>query len=488
MRRPEATRVASGLLILLAISLGAARNRTETGAIKARAMDASRPECPEFGEWTYWFDSLKHPTIVHTGQLALAGPITNVPEFHDCQRFIKENGGTLGYLSLNAVFARYRLAEVTAPLDRVPYGDSGRTKGEKPRQPARGIARPPSSTVGAPPAAGAPRGIPSASDFGKPIAVGEVMVLDSDDPYLGIKVGFNCLYLYGKPGAVSGLEARMVFVGSDDKDCKAPLPPAAGTKLEVQRSPYPKGAVPPVARWEWDRTHKRQIIGIECGIAWCHIGPVGFTAPLAYGSTTGSPGQNIFAVQGWYDEQRLAIPNSTTPPNPGTVIGTLVPAPDLETYQGTPESSAFTGKWVRVATASLATVSATYQNKLNLDQATPTSDRTNVVSLCFGDKQTCVGKDSISSASCKDPGPHLAGRVGGIMPSVSPQSSDPTKVHWWAKIESRQGKGTKYYCVVRRQHDNIHIPGVVRWRWAINDETMWIRCLEGCCEVEAGHS
>jgi hypothetical protein len=30
---------------------------------------------------------------------------------------------------------------------------------------------------------------------------------------------------------------------------------------------------------------------------------------------------------------------------------------------------------------------------------------------------------------------------------------------------------------------NYRIPAVVRWRWKPNDETMWVACPAGCCEV-----
>jgi hypothetical protein len=60
---------------------------------------------------------------------------------------------------------------------------------------------------------------------------------------------------------------------------------------------------------------------------------------------------------------------------------------------------------------------------------------------------------------------------------------------WWLRIVSGTPAKAKYFCVHRRGHEDIaglDIPGIVRWRWALNDETIWIRCLEGCCEAEAG--
>jgi hypothetical protein len=54
---------------------------------------------------------------------------------------------------------------------------------------------------------------------------------------------------------------------------------------------------------------------------------------------------------------------------------------------------------------------------------------------------------------------------------------------WWAKIESAVTHEVKYYCVTRRTHPGLEIPGVVRWRWSEDDETLWVRCPEGCCAV-----
>ena len=40
-----------------------------------------------------------------------------------------------------------------------------------------------------------------------------------------------------------------------------------------------------------------------------------------------------------------------------------------------------------------------------------------------------------------------------------------------------------YRCVHRRIHSGEEIPGAVRWRWKEDDETMWVRCPQGCCTV-----
>jgi len=97
-------------------------------------MDTGRVECPrqwgriplffEHVDYEHLKDSLKryqieqgahglefHPT---NGELSPAGPITNIPEFHDCQRFVSNPGASFD--SLFAIFASFRLDSVTRAL------------------------------------------------------------------------------------------------------------------------------------------------------------------------------------------------------------------------------------------------------------------------------------------------------------------------------------------------------------------------------------
>jgi hypothetical protein len=50
-------------------------------------------------------------------------------------------------------------------------------------------------------------------------------------------------------------------------------------------------------------------------------------------------------------------------------------------------------------------------------------------------------------------------------------------------IVSSTGK-VSYRCVTRRTHAGVDPPAAVRWRWKMDDETLWERCGTGCCEVE----
>jgi hypothetical protein len=418
------------------------------------------PECPRGGNWAPRFNQKKYEIAGFVaGQLSLARRRTNVPEFNDCQQFIKVDGnGTSSYLPLFAIFSRDDLALFASRLDEVPT-----------------LITAADSSV--------------ALAAGRPLPVGEIYALNQGYATLGIEPEFNCLFLYAKYGTPSGLEAKVVPVGVDEKKCSAAgTDTLKGKALEVHRQFFGKsgGNVPDVARWDWDSKKNEQHMGIGCGKAWCDIGASAFTPSSAHAATIISPDDRVRAVKGWYDEQTLAfplIPPSVGPPHVGTVVGTLVPAPDLGDESGDPQLTHFASSWKPVATVAIP-LTTTYMNKLNLQESS-FPRMTDSVFLCWGNQRKDCIADSVTYKPQCTPGDTLQGK-------------------WWSKIVSRSGSvalsgagataappSIRYYCVSRRGHEdmlNFHIPGVVRWRWDIKDETMWVRCLEGCCEVEAGHS
>jgi hypothetical protein len=193
----------------------------------------------------------------------------------------------------------------------------------------------------------------------------------------------------------------------------------------------------------------------------------GFVGSAAHATTMTSASEAIYAVKGWYDEQRLAFPSTAgSGLVVGSVRGTFLPMPDLGNDSGAPDTSRYARHWIAVATASVEAGSSVYLKKLNL-QVSPVRPSSDSVYLCYGARAKCpMTADPARGPQCKATG-------------------DPEI--WWARIVSSGAPpSTHYFCVQRREHANVHIPGVVRWRWAVKDETMWIRCLEGCCEVEAG--
>jgi hypothetical protein len=398
------------------------------------------PECPRGGYWSKILERKNLGTITLGGPPKLSPLTTDIPEFHDCQRFIKGLGAGATYLPLYAIFARDNLRDSTLRLDRVP--DSLGTKADS----------------------------QSAQVFGKPVATGEILAFDLGYPSLGIQIGYNCLFIYGDPSAHSGLSARVLPVGANDSQCLGSFDTSstAGTRLEVQRTRFPaKDLVPGVARWDRDYGEKQQLIGHACGNAWCDIGPKGFVKTKPHGSAVGTPALDVIAIKGYYDEQRLASPpTSTSPLHVGNVIGTLVADPGLSADgKVSPDHSRYFNKWILVATAGLTSTSPEYAKKFGFE-ASPIPAKTNRVFLCYSTNTpaTC-GTDKF-----KDP------------------PNCPTDVvrGWWGKIVA--GKDSSVFCVNRRGHESVSIPvpPVVRWRWALKDETMWISCIQGCCEVEAG--
>lgn len=265
----------------------------------------------------------------------LAGAITNVVGYHDCQRLVINQGRAYG--PLVAVFASSRLASIETDLDAQSHG------------------------VG--------------------VAAAEIYSYDGSYEPLGIEPGFNCLYL----SRGQGLEARLVPVGYDERACLEPLGSndQRGKELQVHAAAQPglaQGDYPPVARWDWDRANLKQYIGAACGAAWCEIGEIGFQASpsLSFG---GVGADRVYRVKGWYDEQVLAVANADGSLRPSGVRGALVPAPGLGELDDT---AAFQQRWVHVATAVLDGPSAEYKRKLNFDQGT------NLVYLCHGNRSGCI--------------------------------------------------------------------------------------------------
>ena len=407
----------------------------------------SLPECPQSGMWSPFFTALygslppnrTNPptpgaTIGMPGQLSLPGLQTDVPEFNDCQKFVALEGGRARFISLFAIFARARLDSLG--LDSLALS-------------AGGI-----------------------------VPVGEVYAFDSSYAPLGIRPGFNCLELYLAAG--SGLSAAMIPVGLDEAKCLTPQPVNAGKVLAVTKL-YAKNVgvaadYPPVARWDWDAKDSTQYIGIQCALAWCEIHDpnTGFESSKSYSGEPTAPAavRRVVEVKGWYDEQRLALPSGSAP-LVGDFTATFIPDPHLGDDHGAPDTSRYNGQWVTVATAAVNGDPKVYKKKLNLipggiPTLGPPSKRppapASTVYLCYsGTAATnpCFGSGLVPP-SCK----------GGVAAT------------WWARIQAVDGSKA-YYCVIRREHPGVVIPGIVRWRWTVNDDTMWIRCLDGCCEVEA---
>ncbi len=427
-----------------ALALGGCGKQEEAAAPAASTQQAAaaRPECPARQD-SIIIDSAHVRHAFPQG--TLAGPTSNVPEYHDCQRLLEGNSGTYG--PLVGVWAAYH---VTARFSNLARDST-------------------------------------------PVAVAELFNWDQAYGRLGIQQYFNCLYVRSSGG---GLVAEMVPVGTDNTGCReARSHWGPGHPLRVNVEQLDDSA-PPVARWEWSSTGV-QYIGIACGPKkWCRIGPPeGFRrdslhteseladVPQAVASR---PGRRLL-VAGWYDEQRLAPPSG--PPAAATdVRAIVVPHERLGQYV----YADFENKWAPVAFVRFETgsghapikheVRVGYADKLGF----ATGDTTSVISLCRGLEECprlrTVAADSLLQrlpAAYRHPTPVSAQEVANGASQTVPNV-------WWARITA--GSRVTYRPVIRCDHSSLRdtVPGTARWRWSLDDEKVWVRCVNGCCEVQGG--
>ena len=435
-------------------------------------LPPTRPlrECPEGGRWTRVFrgkDSVSAvlaPSFVSlpNGEIPLSGVTTDIVEFHDCQRFIVQENRSqpLHYSSLFAIFARLRLDRAYVPPRRIrtrPNRPDGRSNGGPSRTSTRAVFDP--------------------VTMGTPMAT--ILAVEDGYDQLGIQRAFNCLYFFRTSTSdPDAWEARVVPVGINADACTVPLERGdqRGTTLTVSVMTNARDGInipPPVARWDWDPNSHLQYIGIRCGSAWCEVHP---KAPgSTFSSSTPLP-PLARKAKGWYDEQILAVAHKAKgmPEEVSTITGTIMPYQQRDAEFGPPETSLFNGRWRKVAYVAIRGDPGFYVSKLNLVETGNTVTK-NVVSMCFigeGAPNTCV-PTSESIAGCAE-------REG-----------------WFARVAHPGVDGAevaKYFCVTRTAHDHLGVlpappvlpvPNAPRWRWAIDDETMWIACMSGCCEVKA---
>lgn len=408
----------------------------------------SQKECP-FHEQGFLIETDQGSATYDT--LPLVGNISGVPEYHDCQRFIDGTGRAYG--PLVGIYAARTLAGfVEEPADPAPGVDlrdlGAREDPDRAREPAPERPRHPAG-----------------------LAIGVIVDFDktSYDP-LGIRPGVNCLFVYPERGTPHGYGAKVVPVGSQGGRCTSPATrEAPGTELLVftRRMPLDHPSdYPAVARWDWDETSSVQYIGISCFRHWCEIGPkAGFTRsathlfPIPDGRE-----RRVFAVKGWHDEQWLAHPSGNSL-RPMPFKGALVPVRNLAdlTLAGDFRSN----RWADVARVSIGPHSPTYESKFHFTTAAMPGSM-NRIALCNGSWTECLAKDPPSTPAPVQP--NCAATDGGF---------------WWAKITNTLGE-RHYYCVNRKDHAGITMPGTARWRWLSNDETIWIDCDQGCCQVQSG--
>lgn len=418
-----------GLAVAALLALAAYRPAETVIVVDGKPSDpGSMPECPH--SWT----------VRQAGAGMLwASSRTDVPEFHDCQQLRNWNPMSRRehYGALAAVFAADSLEKVAdSTLDR-PRGRGGRG--------GQVLAL---------------VYLPRGGEY-SPLGLG----------LLPLKHKFACVIV--RRGATSG-NAWIVPV-DDGRRCVGPAvltatSPTNSYELHVLEPPPSMSSpqIPPVARWDWDSTTHTQYIGVRCGGKWCEIGVRGFKSSPDHDPGTGvSVGRAGYAHRGAYDEQRLAeFPGSV--PAPAMNLGTVVPMPKLELLT---RQRPTVGDWIPVARTHLFPGVGTYEATFNFARTptvTPAEARASTISLCIATETvpcTANERNTVLDVRRCDP--------------------DAEEARWIARVD-RPGARSKYFCVLYREHEpKFYVPPVVRWRWRSDDETIWISCPSGCCEVNA---
>jgi hypothetical protein len=70
----------------------------------------------------------------------------------------------------------------------------------------------------------------------------------------------------------------------------------------------------------------------------------------------------------------------------------------------------------------------------------------------------------------------------GLPTDIYIEKSAESDTGW--KISFVRATHSVSYTAVRAVHTNYDPPGTVRWRWLLDDQETWIRCLQACCTPE----
>lgn len=358
--------------------------------------------------------------------IQIVGPRSEVPEFHDCQRLIQYDSSSksLRYGALAAVFAHPLVGTYTdASFDTI-----------------------------------------------RPVALVHFPQGGSYET-LNLRATNNCIWLHREKPEV--LVAHVTEVTHEAECLEArTISPTSFGGLDVRVHPPAEGLnlrlpvdVPAVARWDWDDDGKSHFIGVRCGSAWCEIGAAQFGDSedhLVDKSEKAGEFPGLL-VKGSYDEQLVAEFNPDGSLIVGRNRGTVFPLASLEEFSSGDQPPI--GRWVPVAEVNMHRGVGSYGDQLNLigNDGPLVDGQRATISLCSGTLLQCLphGFRVFNPFSCKAQG----GRK------------------WYARIDNGAGR-VRYFCVIYRPHpEHFDVPSVVRWRWRPDDETFWVRCPAGCCEV-----
>jgi hypothetical protein len=444
--------------------VAAKRNGGTTHAMLAE--EQSRRECPH--DWRQHGDSTRPhiSSLDGTHTPGLPGSQAHIPEFNDCQRLLVVDRRRVPGAATSRPPASVAAGLRTASVRFGPYAAvfASQFLDQLERQ------------LGGP---------------GRQSLAAAEIWSEADYAPLGITSGQNCLYVFLRSGEWG---ARMIhpttpLSEAEAKEfCTRPLGAEvlSGYRLTVQRSPNIDGLgfddYPPVARWDWDNTTLTHYVGIKCGARWCEIGQPGFAPSpglrVPAGLTTAKE-RRVWLVKGWYDQQYLAtLPAETADPVPTSIRGTIVPLYDLQEKN---DWGLFEGKYQDVAsillepTSSAADAAALAKYEKHFGFRDWSSSIDVRIALCYGTLATCA----VDAAKLTDP--CMKEQHGDDKPGATTEEVEANR--WYSRITVR-GDPTKYQCIARYGGpEGGFIPGTVRWRWKVDDDGGWMRCLHGCCEL-----
>jgi hypothetical protein len=387
------------LAITMATFAGCRESAQPPAAVAARA-DTSRSDSLlvlQLGDTAHAAEYLKRMKIMGPMIARFAADPITVNEYHDQQKFAKDDGS--GYGPLASIFAVPYLAAYTSEKQFHAHGEIGLL-----------VA------------------LVNVGEYGE--------TLPTAYSGLRLEVGLHCVNLaHAKgQGPVKGWKA-WVYRATDGV-CERPASTAAAKELFVRATrangstkveDYPVGA-----RFGWDASG-RPLLAVRCARAWCELGPTDFpnAEPAHNGDNTIPNGNGRAArVKGWHDEQKLAVLDG------GKLVprklATIIPAEDLEDLDETAFET-----WRDVATIWFA----------------------------------------------EDPGPDYGPKKWGFRKGVNTlQMKYVGSGNWQAQVKGGDEPGELR--VVPTRHWNAFVPGTARWNWKDDDESIWIRCAQGCCDVQ----
>jgi hypothetical protein len=262
---------------------------------------------------------------------------------------------------------------------------------------------------------------------------------------LNLKGGTNCVWLGHQHGHAEQ-DGWFAYIGQAD-NCEFD-PSKSRSMMAVTAMPFSgrPADIPASARFHEDEREATYFIGLRCLDRWCIIG--GVPSPMAKRPVhRGDPppplSKRAWVMIGAHDEQKLAIVRGMGPqPHPSRIRASVTPVDDLDQLD---ESDYAT--WRDVATFWLR--DDPEGTKYAPD--CPTKPRG-----CWGLRR---GKNTLQL------------RYDGV---------------WHAQVLPG-GNGTPWPLDVNDcAHFDVMVPGTARFHWRDDDDTVWIRCSQGCCQVQPG--